>query len=48
MAGHSPSETDKRRNKEAAVREVPKQVLILIMSTRQSPENAGTPNLSGS
>jgi hypothetical protein len=48
MAGHSPRETDERKNKEAAVREVPKQVLMLIISTRQSPEKAGTPNLSGS
>lgn len=48
IAGHSPRDTAVKKNREATVNEVPRQVLILIIRTRQSPENAGMPNLSGS
>ena len=46
--GNSPRETAEKKNREANVKEVPTHVLMLISSTRQSPENAGTPNRSGS
>ncbi len=48
IAGNRLRETARKQNSEANVKDVPTHVLMLINRTRHTPENAGTPNRSGS